>query len=124
MELASELYKERMIKTAEPEAAEYPKALCRQHCGTHIYFKKNAKGVMAPHDQATGKQHDCPESRKAKCFIGKFRMVRIDFIKDKPIAEILNSIEYAEEFCRKWGLAFDKWIETGIVPTSEEVESY
>lgn len=119
MQTASQLYKGRLLKGAVPEAAQYPRALCNQHCKTHLYFKN---GV--PYDQATGKQHDCIMTRIAKMFIGHYRMIKIARIVDSPMIDLPQVIASAEEFCRKWSLAFDKWKATGIVPTSEEVEGY
>jgi hypothetical protein len=119
MQTAQQIFRNRLLKTAVEEAARYPRALCNQHCKTHLYFKD---GI--PYEQLTGEKHDCIMTRIAKMFIGHYGMVRLEYIKDRNVYGILSAIENAEKFCARWSQAFDNWKATGRVPTTEEVEAY
>ena len=123
MQTAQELYNSssrwRLIRGAVEEAKDYPRALCNQNCKTHLYFKDHI-----PYEQLTGKKHDCIMTRIAKMFIGHYQMIAINKVKRADMASLPLVLENAEEWCRKWSLAFDDWKKSGKVPSSEEVEGY
>lgn len=119
MQTTEQLHRSRLLKTAVIEAAQYPRALCNQHCKTHLYFKD---GI--PYEQLTGSKHDCIMTRIAKMFIGYYNMIRIERVREAPVGGAELVLRQAEEWNSKWRMAFDKWKATGIVPTTEEVEAY
>ena len=120
MQTAQELYRRtRLITGAVPEASQYPRDLCNQHCKTHIFLKD---GI--PYDQSDGERHDCIMTRIAKMFLAHYNMIRIKQIRDADLATINDVLMHQEEWNRKWARAFDDWKMTGKVPTSKEVDEY
>lgn len=119
MQTADQLYRTRVLKGAVSEAHHYPRMLCNQHCKTHIYIKD-----AMPYDQATGLKHDCIMTRIAKMFIGHYKMIRIERVREHNIGGIMGALSDAELWCAKWDIAFNKWKKTGKVPMSHEVDNY
>ena len=114
-----DMYRGRVLKTAVAEAASYYRALCNQHCGTHIYIKN---GI--PYDQLTGEKHDCPMTRIGKMWTAHLGMIQMDRIESAPMNEIPAIIERQKNWNRKWDQAWYQWKETGIIPRTKEVESW
>lgn len=108
----------RLLKAAVPEAIKYRRAICNQGCRTHIYIKD---GI--PHDQSTGKYHECPVITIALMIEGYYDMIRISSIENASPEDIPHIIAEQKKKNILYKAAWFYWKRTKIVPKIRDIDA-